>query len=114
MIKLGPILEGDIHGDFMVFFPKEPHVPVHTLGGGTGVKLDIECVLVGLSRGENYHNIRQFSDIIFHLKLKIFENKEFHGILCVVGVMDPADVINILFEDWLKADRALCCVNNYL
>ena len=112
MIKLGPILVGDIHSDFMFLVPEEPCVPVHSLGGGTGVKLNIECVPDGLGRGENFHNVRQFSDIIFHLKLKIFEDEEFHSILDVISLVDSADIINITFDEWLEAHCALCCLGD--
>ena len=108
MFKLVPVLVGDVHYGLVCLVPEEPSVPVHSVGGGAGVKLDIECVLVGLSRGENFHNVRQFSDIILHLKLKIFEDEEFHSILDVISLVDSADNINITFVDWLEANCALC------
>ena len=108
MFKLVPVLVGDVHYGLVCLVPEEPSVPVHSVGGGAGVKLDIECVPVVLIRGKNFHNMREFRDIILHLKLEIIKNEEFHGVLDVSSAVDTADIVNIIFEDRLEANCALC------
>ena len=97
MVKL--IIEdvGDILDDLLLTVPEKSCVAENNSRGSTGIKLSIESIPFRLVRWEHADNILNFRHMVLHLTLEKLNNEELHGKLGVTGVVDTANLVNIMF-----------------